>query len=138
MITPGVLGTGNPAIVPGENVPDSAIDLAGFGIRSWLPSVFGRTCCNYISFGKANGAGVNATTNGPALNTPDAVAIDAKIDDGKVSSGEVFVLNASSPSMTPLSGCVTAHHSSPSAEPILSNTKERCRVLFWVGDELVR
>ena len=115
------------------NISGSDFEAAGFDVRSWTGPVYGRECCNYLSFGRAMRVGPpNSTTFGGILNTRDAVAIDQKVDDGKVSSGEVFVLNARNLGPGSPNRCVEGEEDDPSATANLDNEYLYCRLYFWI------
>jgi prepilin-type N-terminal cleavage/methylation domain-containing protein len=79
--------TGNNGVV-GVNTIPSAIDGSGWSIASERPTGYGYGSSdtrpyNVIVHGFANGG----TANGSSLTTPDAYALDSKIDDGKPGTG---------------------------------------------------
>ena len=66
---------------------------------------------------------------GGLLNSPDAQAIDKKIDDGLADNGKVYSTNGHDSPAT----CTTGGYNDASSNYIISNNDKTCIMAFWIG-----
>lgn len=120
---------GNNKITIEVNVPRSKMKTGGYAMRSVLPpdtSIYGRTG-NFITFATET----SPTLQGAVLDTPSAVVIDKKMDDGLADQGDVLTADGTN---VAANSCVDGNIDDATSNYILANEEVRCRMFFYLEE----
>lgn len=71
----------------------------------------------------------DTTGTGGIMDITDALALDAKLDDGSISSGKVFIANSDPTDDT---GCVDSVQTAASPSANLGDVTENCQLMFFL------
>ncbi|MDB2414787.1 prepilin-type N-terminal cleavage/methylation domain-containing protein [Rickettsiales bacterium] len=118
---------GTPDFAIGVNVPGSAIDGAFYYLY--------RHSNNFATTGNSINIAKNYSGNpwGASLSPADSYTIDKKIDDGKPTSGNLYFFRGAD--FASAGKCVDQSLDQASANAILTNYEESCRMVLWLNKE---
>ena len=121
---PGVLTdvSGTDYYIVGTTTPEARINGTGFNFRD--AGLYSATGTIWLKYGSVNGTTTATYLDGPATDTPDAVQIDNKIDDGDSETGTVRARDSST------AGCLVNPGTDDSYD--FSNTTIACTIFFTV------
>lgn len=117
--------------IPGEDIPESSIENAGFGLTYGFPYA---KIGNYFVLNRSRS---NGTLEG-ALNSVESAAIDEKVDDGFAATGQALFINEmSSAGSWETSGCVNGGDllAAPSAITwdLTNDSDENCIMIYYLN-----
>lgn len=106
-------------ITVGTNVPASEVSNAGYWLVYEATPIYGKSG-NVIHFGSEE----SDILTGGVVTTPEAVAIDQKMDDGNADNGKIVSVNAGA------GGCVDGLND----QYIKSNVQKTCHMIYWLTE----